>query len=385
MKRYIPLKELRSHPDKNPYISVWDYAVEYMNDPDVYISFTSIDKIGINPRSKYSTPVGIYCYPFEEFMERYVIKKVPNLDSIEYKKSLRDFAPFVGEGHDAGKYVTFFKLKSSAKNSFVKDMFTGYSNRNFSRDISILKKKYEDDFPYEWESFIEQSMSSAKEKNPIMFMWNITRELANILVNHNTRGGATKWTLVLNKDLGYSGFGDESARGYIHPSEPMQAVFFGTRYFNVITRILDVPTKFIVDQNSEEFKIAKTIQELLKKQGIYENLPDLVKEVVIKNNKIYFFKPLKIGRNIDKIPIQFEATGSIDVSYSPIKTLKNMPNEISGLLTIKHCNNLKHIDYFPKKVSGSITLSDKYKDDPKSIKTIGKLINDVYWNDDRYW
>ena len=33
------------------------------SDKTQYISFTAIDKIGINPRSTYDTPVGIYCYP----------------------------------------------------------------------------------------------------------------------------------------------------------------------------------------------------------------------------------------------------------------------------------------------------------------------------------
>ena len=42
------------------------YNVAVNTDKTQYISFTAIDKIGINPRSTYSTPVGIYCYPLNK-------------------------------------------------------------------------------------------------------------------------------------------------------------------------------------------------------------------------------------------------------------------------------------------------------------------------------
>ena len=65
--RFNHYSEKRRNPEMNPHISAWDYVDKYKNDPDVYISFTTIDKIGINPRSVYNTPNGIYCYPLREF------------------------------------------------------------------------------------------------------------------------------------------------------------------------------------------------------------------------------------------------------------------------------------------------------------------------------
>lgn len=47
---------------------VVDQLEKYKDDPDVYISFTrdlSGPKLGLNPRSKYSTPLGIYAYPLK--------------------------------------------------------------------------------------------------------------------------------------------------------------------------------------------------------------------------------------------------------------------------------------------------------------------------------
>jgi hypothetical protein len=36
------------------------------NSDNFYISYTAIDKIGVNPRSSYNTPVGIYSYPLTD-------------------------------------------------------------------------------------------------------------------------------------------------------------------------------------------------------------------------------------------------------------------------------------------------------------------------------
>ena len=67
MKSYkLFLSEKRSNPDKNPKLSAYDYLEQYKDDPDVYISFTDISKIGINPRSDFNTPNGIYTYPLRE-------------------------------------------------------------------------------------------------------------------------------------------------------------------------------------------------------------------------------------------------------------------------------------------------------------------------------
>jgi hypothetical protein len=37
---------------------------------DLYISYTGLDKIGINPVSGYNTPIGVYCYPLEYALKR---------------------------------------------------------------------------------------------------------------------------------------------------------------------------------------------------------------------------------------------------------------------------------------------------------------------------
>lgn len=333
MKRYKKFfVEKRKNPSMNPHVGAWDYLEQYKNDPDVYISFTDIDKIGINPRSKYNTPVGIYCYPLKEFIETYTEVSFKDLENFAndffnestadiYKKRIGDYAPFAGNS----KYVNFIKLKN--KSHFINDMYTDYTSADYDRDIKILEDKYKDvingninieksikkvfnnlfnheskdlignydliqnivieelpmlkrfqieslagtlsasfnmilpknwkknikedlvdffetEFLFKYDTLIKGAIADSKEKNSVMSMWNITRELSRRL-SSNAKQASTKWNLILSKDLGYSGFADKSGKGYIHPSEPMQAVFFRKNAFELLHRVENKPAKEI--------------------------------------------------------------------------------------------------------------------------------------------
>lgn len=314
IKSYQSLLELRKNPEKNIYVGAWDYLEKYKNDPDVYISFTEIDKIGINPKSKYNTPIGIYCYPLKEFYNKYIYPNIRQSTNdsnaikntvIKYEKSIGSFAPFAGNS----KYINFIKCKD--KSNFINDMYEDYGSNKFDKDINILKKRYSmvqfsdlkeiikktfDSIKkilnaYDLQTFLfklgyslsysvcseffykvykiedkkliykivyetlskyndklglimDEGINTAKEKNPIVMMWNITKLLAEKLSN-NPKQAAVKWNFILSKDLGYSGFADKSGKGYIHQSEPMQAVFLNTRAFDLITREKNIPSKNI--------------------------------------------------------------------------------------------------------------------------------------------
>jgi hypothetical protein len=325
IKPYRPLFEARSHPDKNPFIGAWDYIEQYKNDPDVYISFTTIDKIGINPQSEYNTPLGIYCYPLRELFGKY--------EEYQTQAPPGYYVPFAGHH----PYINFIRVKDKAH--FVNDMYKDYGSNDYDRDIGILRNKYKesiiqfsqpislplaerffdalrdrdtgintlhwysdnrifynDIYNYEadktlkdrtkWsivglallnayknkvitspqdiikisndgtlnkiifqQVIINIGLETAKEKNPVMSMWNITKLLAEKL-SANDKQASTKWNLILSKDLGYSGFADKSGRGYIHESEKTQAVFFNTRAFELLHRVENKPKKkesFIIE------------------------------------------------------------------------------------------------------------------------------------------
>lgn len=55
-----------------------------------------------------------------------------------------------------------------------------------------------------------------------------------------------------------------AGKGYIHPSEPMQAVFFNTRAFEVITRVENVPAR--KPQNIFSYKSGDVFKDI--KSGV---------------------------------------------------------------------------------------------------------------------
>ena len=124
-ERYKPFnfEEARKNPEMNPHIGAWDYVDKYQYDPDVYISFTEIDKIGLNPQSKYNTPLGIYTYPLKEFAEKYIFGSMSAVDEynkLHIKNTVGSYAPFAGNA----KYINFIRCKDKA--NFIEDMYPTY-------------------------------------------------------------------------------------------------------------------------------------------------------------------------------------------------------------------------------------------------------------------
>jgi hypothetical protein len=241
------IKEARSNPDLNPKVSAYEYLKPYADDNSVYISFTDIEKLGVNPKSKFSTPIGIYFYPLSVVWEMY---------DIDHKKSLRGL-PF------AADRPHIWLVRSKDGDGFVEDMYSDYGSNDYDKDERILEKIYRsyagvDD--YDWESLRSTALSFAKQKNPIMSFWNLTRYMSYILSGlieieivgayedideieddisdqlvhcSGNLKSATMWNKLL-RQCGYDGFGDKSGRGFIHPSEPIQTMFLTRQAFDVI-------------------------------------------------------------------------------------------------------------------------------------------------------
>jgi hypothetical protein len=65
--RLYELLEGRSNPEKNPKISAVDVIRQYRGNPNIFVTFTDLNKVGIRPMSEVNdgaqTPAGIYTYP----------------------------------------------------------------------------------------------------------------------------------------------------------------------------------------------------------------------------------------------------------------------------------------------------------------------------------
>lgn len=110
--------EKRRNPELNVYVGAWDYFKKLILEKDiVYISFTKIDKLGLNPHTEYNTPIGIYSYPlqalFEDRFDYCIEEENVNefVEKVKYSYKLGDFVPFAGNA----PFVTFFKVKKRCK------------------------------------------------------------------------------------------------------------------------------------------------------------------------------------------------------------------------------------------------------------------------------
>ena len=242
----------RRNPEQNQKINSYQALLPYSKRDDIYISFTNVDKIGVNPKSTFNTPLGIYCYPLKEAWINYKIGYNQSLDGIPYAADR--------------PYIWILEVKD--KNSFIEDMYSCYGSNKFDKDQVVLlnifieykmnlfekglnrvihskenleqmEADYKNDIADEWEKLFENSLATAKEKNPVMSFWNLTRNLAILLTKQkDVVVTATKWNWLL-RQCGYSGFADKRGRGYIHPSEPCQAVFLSKDAFKVIDKVLN--------------------------------------------------------------------------------------------------------------------------------------------------
>lgn len=237
------LLEARERKNRDfPRPSVFRELEDYKDKDDYYISFTQIEKIGINPQSKYDTPLGIYTYPLKEAWREY------NLD---LGVTIREKIPF------AGSSPNIYLLKKKEGVKFVNSA-REYSYSDLKNDLKKLKAYVLDNKEKFYLNFKEKkpnkitsiavdyyfdkwSREAINQSYPISKLWNVTRNLC-FNMEEKQEGkykepkpiNSVKWNALFRKVLGYQGFADKTGLGYIHPGEPVQAVFFTTRAFEVV-------------------------------------------------------------------------------------------------------------------------------------------------------
>jgi len=288
--REFKIDEARRNPEQNPKVSLYDALEKYKDDPDIYISYTmdvgrgitsktsvakgrntSGFKIGINPKSKYNTPNGIYTYPLPEMWR----------DGAD--PSRRVFTvPFAGE--QPAVYI----IRATGNMLDLEK----YGSDQIDKDLEIVAKKLVDHFHSKghsqvlsWEmtkGLLDSAKSAARIRTPGGMFWNATRmaffalsgsvndsnlipikqytmELKRMEQKAQDEGDAppnyndevvrfklfdkpaqpkdtNKWNKLF-RDMGYDGAVDRKGQEIIHPYEPIQAVFFHTGAFKVVDMV----------------------------------------------------------------------------------------------------------------------------------------------------
>jgi len=227
----VRISEARSNPDRNTKESSLVSLTKYAGQSDIFVSFTSgfsqgsdytgrkevksnklsQHKIGINPKSSYETPLGIYTYPVD-----YVIKWSAQRGKLT--------APYTGRGEWGFLYVL---RRQTNKVIDDKTNMEPFYRRFREYAITVTDEDTVDEI-------VGQGIATASVGSPMNQFWNYTRLFAN---NHYDKIGAktaaVAWNVVLRRS-GVEAIVDDNNSGTIHPSEPTQAVFMTSSAFSVV-------------------------------------------------------------------------------------------------------------------------------------------------------
>lgn len=284
------LNEVRRNVSLNPKVSVnsvirreYEKAEQLsIGIKNSFVSFTRIEKLGINPMSRFNTPLGIYCYPSE-----YVLSETStNNGDVLSMLSL----PFAG----GSPYCNIFSVGGNILR--IDNMDSAMYWEYIEGIKNVLESSYSDVSGVigEFERIINNSYDQAlfKKLDGGRF-WYILMKLSEFI--GNVRG--TKSPIIWNKlfrDIGVDGVVDMGI-GIIHSAEPTQAVFFRLGVINNIKRIDNKYSKSVMDAkvrygkgNLDSISSLKTQDEEEKIRSVIDN-PFLINYVnrAIREECIY--------------------------------------------------------------------------------------------------
>jgi hypothetical protein len=258
------------------------------NPENIFVTFTAIDKVGINPKSGYDTPLGIYFYPLD-----YVVKNEMNV-------------PFAGDK----PYINVCEFTRPDK---ILHMNPDIENQKGLELLDIFPKE-------EVDAAIESLENNYELRSNYSKLWLITREIAG--------NKPVLWNANLRK-CGIDGFVDHNTKT-IHESEPTQGVVFtGTalRRILVIPQILRKPlpdiNKITVHQ----------IENLLKNRNLFNT--DIQK----------FLDDAKNKDEIARIIIQYKPELFNEDIYTLLYYAENK-DEIARILGSDNINKLSNDDIY---------------------------------------
>ena len=197
-------------------------------------TMTSVAKVGLNPRSEYDTPAGIYFYP---------------LTSENLSDLMDDTLPFAGDL----EYVSLVKLKDTFKwlNVQSRDMkYRSHLSASYWKMIAksideivssspkwreraemLLDRRGKEDFSDESNEDLLHSISKTKGRHWGMGDGGRIFDYT-YFASRFAKKPAVTWSKILS-DLGFHGIYDDG-NGVIHENEPSQLVSFRREYVEVI-------------------------------------------------------------------------------------------------------------------------------------------------------
>lgn len=227
MRSFEFIKEARKNPELNPKQSInaaLDSALAQTTDTvagtkNLFVSFTRLEKLGVNPRSDFNTPLGIYAYPAD-----YVSSTIDNSHPSE-------MLPFAGD-------MPYANLFSASGNILDIDLLTEEEYAEYLEKLKQLYGKLAGVASENAAEYIDR-LNTASDEDALVLtpggqFWYVTMKVASKLPG----SAAVNWNSIFRK-LGIDGVVD-LGDGIIHGNEPTQAVFFSK---NAVTNVVRVENK----------------------------------------------------------------------------------------------------------------------------------------------
>ena len=195
---YLQINEDKPVGKKNKELWLEYLKKTYKPEENLFVTFVSEDKAGINPKSPYDTPLGVYAYPLKFAMEETI--------------------PFRGQSKPKK-----IKILKPTNGNVLSD---NISENDFKKALEKLEKNYN-----LTKEQIKEWSSHALIQTRFGYLWNITRELSRD-GSAKVSVSPTKWSKILiSIDFDYV---VDNGTKVIHSNEPTQAVFLNPKSYKII-------------------------------------------------------------------------------------------------------------------------------------------------------
>lgn len=205
----------RAHPEL--YVSVIDQLEPYSKDPSYFVSFTAIEKIGINPNNAFSTPIGVYAYNLQKLWPDWIHGD-----------------DFFGKDRP---YVNLIKLNTD-KVCRIEDYTLSPQDSSKLESVynSLKPSKSFQDFVQERRKAVADQTNLYQNDSDGALLWDLTNNIARMMSGSNNKSFTVKWNKLF-RDLGYDAIIDNTS--VIHLLQSAQAVFFTPDSYKIVKRLLN--------------------------------------------------------------------------------------------------------------------------------------------------
>ena len=252
----------------------------YVGLPYHYIHFAKFQKIGVNPRSAFSTPIGIYAYP--------LTKRI-------FEDGLANKIPFAS----SEPYIVVFKATNPQKLL----QFRFYNDQKYLEDVAKLRRLNPQISDKEF-NLILNDWHVTSAASPAEKIWRVTNHIPGEAMDEHEAESAynhtddskpisfnphpREWRKVF-LSLGYEGVQDEG-HAIIYSTEPAQTVFFSK---SAIEEITSGPNPFLPAKRKQQRDHAEEVYLKAKhKPDKLTSVPNLF--WIAKNPKVFSQIMLKL-------------------------------------------------------------------------------------------